>query len=171
MTLLSTPPLLLLLRLLLLLLHSSTSIQSIAVPIRQYVPGLRNITTPATSLITELDNQWIHSTLTLHSDHRTALIIVDVWNDQSLPSLYENQNLRLLPLLAFGRSQNWLIVHAPSEHNETTMIEVLPNEILVTGLNGSQHSTSLCYPHLFKNSVEKVLVAGYDTNFCMLVKK
>ena len=89
---------------LLLLIAVCTTASSTTVPVRQYVPGLR---TPATgqNLVTELDNKWINSSVTLASDRRTALIMIDVWDDHTLPSIFENQNLRLLPLLAYARSQ------------------------------------------------------------------
>ena len=141
-----------------------------SVPVRQYNPAFRTTPIPPASLVTELDNKYIYSNVTLPSNHQTALILIDVWDDHSTINLYDNQNLRILPLLAYARQQNWFIVHAPSENKETSMISVLPGELLVTGVDARPGSKSLCFPHLVNHSVTHVLIAGYDTNYCVLDK-
>ena len=44
--------------------------------------------------------------------------MVDVWNDTADASLFENENKRMLPLLAAAREIGMLIIHAPSEAPE-----------------------------------------------------
>jgi nicotinamidase-related amidase len=154
----------------LLLSTITNTISTVTTPVRQYYVASRNQPVPPAMLVTEIDNKYIFSNVTFFSNHSTALILIDVWNDISEPSLFENQNLRLLPLLAFARQQKWLIIHAPSENNETSMIQVLPGELLIKGTSESQGSSSLCFPHLVNHSVTDVLIAGYDTNYCVLDK-
>ena len=152
-------------------LLSTVVTSSLVVPVRQYVVAKRTLPIPPASLVTELNNYYLtNNTVLLANDHRTALVLIDVWDDHSDAPLYENQNLRLLPLLAYARSQKWLIIHAPSENQETPMIQVLPGELLVQGTDERPGSKSLCFPHLVNNSVTHVLIAGYDTNFCVLDK-
>ena len=142
----------------------------LVVPARRFVPAVRAAPIPPAALVTELDNACVDENVTLVSGKATALVLIDVWDDHADAALYENQNLRVLPLLALARRQGWLVVHAPSENRETPMIQVLPGEILVTGEDGRPNSSSLCFPHLVQNGVRKVLMAGYDTNFCVLDK-
>ena len=142
----------------------------LVVPARRFVPAVRAAPIPPAALVTELDNACVNENVTLVSGKATALVLIDVWDDHADAALYENQNLRVLPLLALARRQGWLVVHAPSENRETPMIQVLPGEILVTGEDGTPNSSSLCFPHLVQNGVHKVLMAGYDTNFCVLDK-
>ena len=143
----------------------------IVVSARRFVPAVRAAPVPPAALVTELDNVCVEENVTLPGTGKaTALVLIDVWDDRADAALYENQNLRVLPLLALARRQGWLVVHAPSENRETPMIRVLPGEILVTGEDGRPNSSSLCFPHLLQNGVRKVLMAGYDTNFCVLDK-
>jgi len=142
----------------------------VTVPARTYQPALRHVPIPPSPLVTELDNHYLMSNVTLESNFQTALVLIDVWDDHTLVNLYENQNLRVLPLLALARKQGWLIIHAPSEGQETPMISVLPGEILVTGEDQRPGSKSLCFPYLLTHNVTNVLFAGYDTNYCVLDK-
>ena len=69
-----------------------------------------------------------------------------------------------------------LVIHAPSEAPEWYNIStVLPGEILVTGTNGTAGSSSRCDVHILspppgRRLIRHVLVAGYDTNKCVIDK-
>ena len=95
----------------------------------------------------------------------TALVMVDVWNDTADASLFENENKRMLPLLAAARELGFMIIHAPSEAPEWPAIKVLPGELLVTGQNGTEGSSSRCDTYIKQGSrnITHVLVVGYVT--------
>jgi hypothetical protein len=119
----------------------------------------------ASKFYTELDNR--HENVTLSIDpHATALVLIDVWDDSASAGLSDNENKRLLPLLAAARALGMLIIHAPSEAPEWPTIKVLPGEILVTGQDGHPGSASRCDAPILNSSrdVKHVLIAGYDTN-------
>ena len=108
----------------------------INVGVRRFVPAL----SPST-FQTELDNAYVNETYTL-DPNRTALVLIDVWDDAYSPELSENEQLRLIPLLGLARASGFLIVHAPSENSEWRNITVLPGEILVKGENGTSGSSA-----------------------------
>ena len=95
---------------------------------------------------TELDNTWANQTLSV-DPFRTAVVLIDVWNDANDPMLHENEVKRILPLLQFARRVGMLVIHAPSEGKEWSNITVLPGELLVTGTNGTAGSASRCDVH------------------------
>lgn len=118
---------------------------------------------------TELDNKYVNETFNL-DPNSTAVVLIDVWNDGYSPTLTENEELRLLPLLQLARHAGFLVIHAPSEGKEWNNITVLPGELLVTGENGTAGSDSRCDWILRSKSITTVLVAGYDTNYCVVDK-
>ena len=69
-----------------------------------------------------------------------------------------------------------LVIHAPSEAPEWRNVStVLPGEVLVTGTNGTAGSNSRCDVHVLSPPaghppIRHVLVAGYDTNKCVIDK-
>ena len=125
----------------------------------------------ASTFQTEADNAFVNTTLTL-DPKKTALVLIDVWDDSKSPSLSENEKKRLLPLLTAARALGMLIVHAPSEAPEWPAINVLPGEILVTGVDGRNGSSSRCDAPILASSrgIQHVLMAGYDTNMCVVDK-
>ena len=126
----------------------------------------------STSFHTEMDNKYIPTHLTLNPA-ATALVLIDVWDDSKLnATLADNENKRLLPLLAAARALNMLVVHAPSEEPEWPKIKVLPGEILVRGTDGHAGSKSRCDTWIRNSSrhIKNILVAGYDTNKCIIDK-
>ena len=125
----------------------------------------------SSTFLTEQDNRHVSETLSI-DPHRTALVLIDVWDDSKSPGLSENENTRLLPLLHVARSLGMLIIHAPSEAPEWPAIDVLPGEILVTGVDGRPGSASRCDAPILSSSrgIQHVLMAGYDTNKCIIDK-
>lgn len=118
---------------------------------------------------------WRALRLGVASAASTALVLVDVWNDTADASLFENENQRMLPLLAAARSVGMLIIHAPSESTEWGAIKVLDGELLVTGVNGTVGSSSRCDTHILDTdahgrNITHVLVVGYDTDKCVVDK-
>ena len=122
---------------------------------------------------TEADNHYTNEMVSL-DPASTALVMVDVWAfpPPNPAGLAENENFRMLPLLAAARHLGLLVVHAPSEAPETSSITVLPGEVLVTGQDGRPGSSSRCDGVLLNSSrrIRHVIVAGYDTNKCIIDK-
>lgn len=139
--------------------------QPLALQARRFMPS-----ESASTFDTELDNAYVNTTLQLESGTRTALVLIDVWDDAKDAVLAENERLRMLPLVALARKTGWLVIHAPSEGKEWGPIaDVLPGEILVTGDNGT---TDRCDVHITSSprNITHVVVAGYDTNMCVIDK-
>lgn len=125
----------------------------------------------ASQFSTELDNKYVAEQLVLNPS-ATALVLVDVWDDSKSVYLSDNEDKRLLPLLAAARALNMLIIHAPSELPEWPKIKVLPGEVLVTGTDGHAGSASRCDTWILNSTrhIKHVLIAGYDTNKCIIDK-
>ena len=100
------------------------------------------------------------------------LRVWQVWNKPASSPLGESTSKRLLPLLAAARALGMLIVHAPSEAPESSLIKVLPGELLITGVDGKPGSPSRCDAPILNSSrgIRHVLMAGYDTNKCVIDK-
>lgn len=139
----------------------------LTVTARRYVLADSN----ASSFATELDNRHVNESISI-DPATTALVLIDVWNDSYSAGLSENENARLIPLLQAARELGMLIVHAPSEAPEWPAIKVLPGEVLVTGVDGHPGSSSRCDVPILNSSrgIKHVLVAGYDTNKCVIDK-
>lgn len=132
------------------------------------------------SLTTPPFRSYRNESVVLVASH-TALVLIDVWDDVDNSSFYatarddalaENELLRMLPLVAAARTLGFFIIHAPSEGQEWRKIRVLPGEVLVTGINGSTGSSSRCDSVILdsERAIRHVLVAGYDTNKCVVDK-
>jgi hypothetical protein len=119
---------------------------------------------------TEADNRYVNGTVTL-DPHATALVLIDVWDDSKSADLSDNENKRLLPLLATARALGMLVIHAPSEAPEWPAIKVLPGEVLVTGQDG-RNASQRCDGVILNSTraIKHVLMAGYDTNKCIVDK-
>ena len=99
---------------------ATAAASNITVAARRYV-----LAEDATTFQTEADNAYEATTVTLDPS-KTALLMIDVWDDSASAPLFENENERTLPLLALARALGMLVVHAPSEAPEWPAIEARP---------------------------------------------
>ena len=143
-----------------------------SVPVRRWSPSA-----DPDAFDTEADNVYVNESAALTAN-TTALVIVDLWEDElSDPLLAENIAKRMLPLLALARATGMLVVHAPSQGARLANVSVLPGELLVTGEDGTPGSASRCDAAIARagasrpaGPVRTVLLAGYDSNYCMVDK-
>ncbi len=126
---------------------------------------------PSGKVTTEMDGCYANETVEL-DPVATALVMVDVWTVTD-PLLLENMHKRLLPLLQTARELGFLVVHAPSEAPLWTELRVLPGELLVAGEHGDGARCDLAIRNASRTAgrrITHVLLAGYDTNLCMVDK-
>ena len=158
------------LRVLLGLTTSFALANDVTVPVRRWSPS-----NDPSSFDTEADNKYVNESAALAAGRSTALVLIDLWQDElSDPLLAENIGARMLPLLALARAAGMLVVHAPSEGALLGNVTVRPGELLVLGENGTAGSASRCDAAIAAaaptGGVSTVLLAGYDSNYCVVDK-
>ena len=164
-----------------LLLHSLFSISislGATIRTRRHVNAIAKppstCATEIASGICHISDVYVHENVTLDAT-TTALVMIDVWNTTD-PVLLDSYATRMLPLLAAAREIGLFIVHAPSGGPLLPATSPRQGELVIIGEDGRPNSTSRCDGPLRRAvraggaKISTVLLAGYDTNLCMIDK-
>jgi len=114
-----------------------------------------------TDLLDESAAAYEYETIPLRTD-RTALVIIDMWEDE--PVIDGLAEYRVSPLLRLAREQGLTVVHAPSQNpdiHSSCMPD--PGEIVVYGYQHIDRELAL-------RGIDTILFSGFDTFKCVLDK-
>lgn len=93
---------------------------------------------------------------------RTALVLIDTWDDT--PLLEDLIKYKLVPLLKLARKKKMTIVHCPSQRpNIHQDIDPQPGELVILGYKDFDHELKL-------RGIDTLIYAGFDTLLCVIDK-
>ena len=121
---------------------------------------------------TERDSIYSYETRKLDLN-RTALILIDVWQDNPNEGWMErakkNMESKIAPLLQLARKHGITVIHAPHDGQIAQLAKPLPDEFAVDSHNLFDDTVELDR-YLRAHNIKTLIYAGYASNECVLYR-